>query len=118
VLGALKLASVLIWFHYRRFSSHTHTKLVSTYSMDVTMREPDFVPLALYNFGQHGPFKRVTARLPWNPIVYCLIAAFHAITYWMCLELTIYVFCTFQRRSKLYFWYVAECLVGKLITLF
>ncbi|KAF2426247.1 hypothetical protein EJ08DRAFT_375765 [Tothia fuscella] len=71
--------------------------------MNVSSAPPVFVHLAEYNYGQLGTIK-TTVHLPWNPVIYCLIAAFHAVTYWMCLELTIHLFYTFNRRSTLYFW--------------
>jgi hypothetical protein len=42
--------------------------------------------------------------LPWNPLVYCLVAAILAIAYWLVLELTFEVYFTFKRHDGLYFW--------------
>ena len=42
--------------------------------------------------------------LPWNPLVYCLVAAILAIAYWLVLELTFAVYFTFKRHDGLYFW--------------
>ncbi|KAE9961738.1 hypothetical protein EG328_001813, partial [Venturia inaequalis] len=63
----------------------------------------EIVPLSTYNWGQNGPPK-LDNILPFNPVVYNLIASFHAITFWICFELMIHVFFTFQRRGSLYFW--------------
>ena len=42
--------------------------------------------------------------LPWNPLVYCLVSAILAITYWLVLELSFEVYLTFKRHDSLYFW--------------
>ena len=42
--------------------------------------------------------------LPWNPLVYCLVAAILAIAYWLVLEITFEVYLTFKRHDVLYFW--------------
>lgn len=63
----------------------------------------EIVPLSTYNWGQNGPPK-LDNILPFNPVVYNLIASFHAITFWICFELMIHVFFTFKRRGSLYFW--------------
>lgn len=42
--------------------------------------------------------------LGFNPTVWCLTAAFHAVTVWMALELNVQIFSTFKRRNNLYFW--------------
>src|SRR5947209_11501398 len=42
--------------------------------------------------------------LPWNPLVFCLVAAILAIAYWLVLELTFEVYLTFKRHDGLYFW--------------
>src|SRR3984885_9730672 len=39
-----------------------------------------------------------------SPIAFCLIAAFCAVAYWMCIELIVLVYVTFKRHSGLYFW--------------
>lgn len=75
--------------------------------MSLSSNATEFVPFSTYNWGQNGPYK-LTARLPWNPIVYCLIASLHAIAFWMSLELTIHLFYTFKRQGTLYFWYVFQ----------
>lgn len=45
-----------------------------------------------------------TTPLPWNPVVYCLVAAISAVGYWLVLELTFEVYLTFKRHDGLYFW--------------
>lgn len=62
----------------------------------------EFIPLSTHNWGQNGPYK-LSNRLPFNPVVYCLVASFHAIAFWVCVELTIYLFFTFKRRGSMYF---------------
>ena len=42
--------------------------------------------------------------LPWNPLVYCLIAAILSLAYWLVVELTFEVYFTFKRHDGLYFW--------------
>lgn len=42
--------------------------------------------------------------IPWNPLVYCLVAAICAVGYWLVLELTFEVYLTFKRHDGLYFW--------------
>ena len=42
--------------------------------------------------------------LPWNPLVYCLIAAILSLAYWLVIELTLEVYLTFKRHDGLYFW--------------
>src|ERR1700730_17036288 len=42
--------------------------------------------------------------LPWNPLVFCLVASILAIAYWLVLELTFEVYLTFKRHDSLYFW--------------
>jgi hypothetical protein len=44
--------------------------------------------------------------LPWNPVIYSLVAAFQAGTFLVGLEVIIQLFFQFKKRS-LYFWYVA-----------
>jgi hypothetical protein len=62
-----------------------------------------FVPLSAYNWGQYGAIKHGKI-LPWNPVVYCLIASFRAVAFWIAMELLIQIFCTFKKRTTLYFW--------------
>ncbi len=45
-----------------------------------------------------------TRVLPWNPLVYCLIAAILSLAYWLVIELTFEVYFTFKRHDGLYFW--------------
>lgn len=48
-----------------------------------------------------GSISGLTLR---SPIAFCLIAAFCAVAYWMCIELIVLVYVTFKRHSGLYFW--------------
>jgi hypothetical protein len=50
--------------------------------------------------------------LPWNPLVYCLVAAISAIGYWLVLELTFEVYFTFKRHDGLYFWSIIISIWG------
>jgi hypothetical protein len=45
-----------------------------------------------------------SGALPWNPLVFCLVAAILAIAYWLVLELSFEVYLTFKRHDSLYFW--------------
>ncbi|QDS71780.1 hypothetical protein FKW77_009331 [Venturia effusa] len=42
--------------------------------------------------------------LPWNPVVYCTIAGFHAVAVSMALEINLQLLSTFRRWTTLYFW--------------
>lgn len=108
----LHLASV--FFDYTCFCSRFIKQLLnhifSTFAASVPLSlstdlHAEFIPLPTYNWGQNGLYK-LSNRLPFNPVVYCLIASFHAFTFWVCLELTIHLFFTFKRRESMYFWYV------------
>ena len=63
------------------------------------MADGQFVPLSSYNWSL-GNFD----VLQWNPTVYCLVASFFAVSLWLSLELSVQVYCTFKRRTGLYFW--------------
>lgn len=62
----------------------------------------------VYSDGQFVPFFSEiwfsTTSLPWNPLVYCLVAAISAVGYWLVLEITFEVYLTFERHDGLYFW--------------
>lgn len=58
-----------------------------------------FVPLRSYNFSYNAK-----VPLPWNPTVYCLIAAISAVPMYMTIELTFQLYATFKKYSGLYFW--------------
>jgi hypothetical protein len=66
------------------------------------------MPETIFSEGQFVPFSSEiwfsSRLLPWNPLVYCLVAAILAIAYWLVLELTFAVYLTFKRHDGLYFW--------------
>lgn len=63
-----------------------------------------FIPLGDYDLSYTAPIP-----LPWNPTIYCFIAAFSAVPMWMSIELTIQIFATFKRYSGLYFYSLIFC---------
>jgi hypothetical protein len=69
-----------------------------------------FVPLSKYDWSLHPAL--IPVALPWNPTVYCLIAAFCGISLWMTIELTLQIFFTFKRHKSLYFWALLVCTWG------
>lgn len=46
----------------------------------------------------------VSGRLPWDPLLYCILAAGTAIAWAYTIELDLVIFYTFRRRKGLYFW--------------
>jgi hypothetical protein len=63
-----------------------------------------FVPLSQYDLSYTAKIP-----LPWNPTIYCLIAAFSAVPMWMSIELTFQIFATFKRYTGLYFYALMFC---------
>lgn len=63
-----------------------------------------FVPLSEYDLSYTAPIP-----LPWNPTIYCCIAAFSAVPMWMSIELTFQIFATFKRYTGLYFYSLMLC---------
>ena len=62
-----------------------------------TLSDFQFVPFS-------SPIWLSSRFLPWNPLVFCLVAAILAIAYWLVLELSFEVYLTFKRHDSLYFW--------------
>ena len=68
-----------------------------------------FVPWTEYDWHkiiQCNPYRN-GLKIPWNPAIYCIIAAAHAVAIYMCLELFIRTAKRFRRWNKLYPWYEA-----------
>jgi hypothetical protein len=65
-----------------------------------------FIPLSSYSWQLRFQYKAncYGTHLPWNPAVYCIITAFHAITFWVATGLILKVFVTFKSWKTLYFW--------------
>lgn len=63
-----------------------------------------YVPLSEYDLSYTAPIP-----LPWNPTIYCCIAAFSAVPMWMSIELTLQIFGTFKRYTGLYFYSLMFC---------
>jgi hypothetical protein len=57
-----------------------------------------YVPLDEWNWSFTG-----FGLLPWNPTLFCLIASFFAISFYLAIEINIQLWFTFKRQS-LYFW--------------
>lgn len=74
------------------------------------MMKCEFVPLSHYDWSLHPAL--VASAIPWNPTVYCLIAAFCGVALWMTVELTLQIFFTFKRRKGLYFYSLLVCTWG------
>jgi hypothetical protein len=75
-----------------------------------------YVPLSQYKWSylallmtERGQCYGVT--LPFNPTVYCLVAAFHAVTVWVALSVDFQLLFTFKRWTTLYFWYAVALLL-------
>ena len=69
---------------------------------DLAMSQPTVSSSQFVPFSSHVWFS--SRLLPWNPLVFCLVAAILAIAYWLVLELTFEVYFTFKRHDGLYFW--------------
>lgn len=78
--------------------------------MNNDLDECEYVPLHNYKWNTVPLTVRPNAicLLPFNPVVYCLFAAFHAVAVWTAVEINIQLFSTFKKRSTLYFWYVCK----------
>ena len=63
-----------------------------------------YIPLAEYDLSYTAP-----VPLPWNPTIYCFIAAFSAVPMWMSIDLTFQIFATFRRHTGLYFYSLMVC---------
>ena len=63
------------------------------------MSDCHFVPLGSYDFSYQCEFP-----LPWNPTVYCLIAAISAVPMYVTIELTFQLYAKFKKYNGLYFW--------------
>lgn len=50
-----------------------------------------------------------------SPTAFCLIAAFCAVAYWMCIELLVLVWVTFKRHSGVYFWSIIVTTIGLIL---
>jgi hypothetical protein len=80
------------------------------YMMSIT-RDADtspcrYIPLTQYDWSLSNIDNDCAGtRLPWNPTVYCVIAAFHAVTVWTAIALILMVLVTFKRWNTMYFWY-------------
>lgn len=59
----------------------------------------EYVPFSNYDLTYTVPLP-----LPWDPTIYCIIAAFSSLPMWMTIELTFSIFTTFKKYSGLYFW--------------
>jgi hypothetical protein len=71
----------------------------------LAMENCPHIPLSAYNWKKSITFDpRCQESLPWNPTVYCVFAALHAITVWMSLSLMQKTLHTFKRWDTLYFW--------------
>lgn len=105
----LSLCSIKLLFNHKtpNFAAIKAVKALPSQMSLPAQCHTKIVPLSTYNWGQDGPFK-FNDRLPFNPVVYNLIASFHAITFWVCFELTIHLFSTFKQRGSMYFWYVSK----------
>jgi hypothetical protein len=68
------------------------------------MKFQKYIPLAEYDLSYTAPIP-----LPWNPTIYCFIAAFSAVPMWMSIELTFQIFATFKRHTGLYFYSLMFC---------
>lgn len=68
------------------------------------MSYQNYVPLSDYELSYTVPIP-----LPWNPTIYCIIAAFSALPMWMTIELTFQIFSTFKRYNGLYFYSLLFC---------
>jgi hypothetical protein len=68
-----------------------------------------YVPLSEYSWNYlllfyEGRGRCYGVTLPFNPAIWCLVAAFHAITVWMAIGLNLQLLLTFKKRTTLYFW--------------
>ena len=74
----------------------------------VTLRQALIMPQPVAQGCHFVPFYsdiwRTSVSLPWNPFVYCIVAAILAVAYWLVLQLTFEVYLTFKRHDGLYFW--------------
>jgi len=76
----------------------------------LAMSQPTSPDVQFVPFSSHIWFS--SPFLPWNPLVYCLVAAILAIAYWLVLEITFEVYLTFKRHDGLYFWSILVSLWG------
>jgi hypothetical protein len=76
--------------------------------MESPLKQCEYVPLSAYNWATVplAVTPNAICLLPWNPVVYCLFAAFHAVAIWTAIEVNIQLFTTFKRWKTLYFVYV------------
>ncbi|RDI85537.1 hypothetical protein Vi05172_g4362 [Venturia inaequalis] len=82
---------------------------------------PSFFPLGgcSYSSLQDFDWKDISCNLKqwdvsirWNPAVYCIIAALHALALWLAFELIVRAIFLFKRRTILYFWSLISVAVG------
>jgi hypothetical protein len=73
--------------------------------MESPLQQCKFVSLSAYNWATVPLTVEPNSicLLPWNPVVYCLFAAFHAVAIWTAIEVNIQLFTTFKRWKTLYF---------------